>query len=472
LREYISNMAYAGILAQMLGIDLEKIRDALDIHFKGKKEAVDINFQVVELAATWAATHLEKRDPYRVEPMQQSEERILADGNTAGALGAIFGGVQFAAWYPITPATGLAEALHEYLPLLRKDPLTNKDTYAIVQAEDEIAAIGMAVGAGWSGLRAMTSTSGPGLSLMAEYLGLAYFTETPLVVWDVQRVGPSTGLPTRTAQGDLTFANFLSHGDTRYILLIPGSPHECFEFGWKSFDLAERLQTPVIVMSDLDLGMNQWISAPFDYPDVPMDRGKILWEDDFNHLFERTDGQWVRYLDIDGDGIPYRTLPGNRDVRSVYFARGTGHNEYGQYTEDPLALERLLERLDQKFQHASKLTPKPIVQQMDGANIGIIGCGSTDCAIHEARFILAQHGIPSDYLRVRALPINEEVSEFIENHDRNYVVEVNRDGQLKQLLTLAVPHRAMHFRQVSHIDGMPLAARWIVEKIRTLEEAE
>jgi len=333
LRDYVANMIYVGIVAQILGIELNAIYQALDFHFKGKKAPIDSNFTVVKAAADWAAANLVKQDSYRVERMNATEGYIMADGNTAAALGAIYGGVQFAAWYPITPASSLAESLNEYLPKLRKDPRSGKTTCVVVQAEDELAAVGMAVGAGWGGLRSMTSTSGPGFSLMSEYLGLAYFAEIPLVIWDVQRVGPSTGLPTRTAQGDITMAYYTSHGDKNFVLLFPGSVNECFEFGWKALDIAERLQAPVTVLSDLDMGMNQWMTEPFRYPDIPMDRGKILWEDDLEKMLNRFQEHWGRYQDVDGDGIPYRTVPGNRHKRAAYFTRGTGHDEFARYSE-------------------------------------------------------------------------------------------------------------------------------------------
>ncbi len=373
LRDYVANMVYVGVLAQMLDIDLDKIYQALNFHFKGKTKPIDLNFGVVQAAAQWAADNLAKKDPFRVEPMDATQGLIMADGNTAAALGAIYGGVQFAAWYPITPATSLAEGLLEYLPVLRKDPETGKNTYAVVQAEDELAAIGMAVGAGWAGLRAMTSTSGPGLSLMTEYAGLAYFTEVPLVVWDVQRVGPSTGLPTRTAQGDLTFVYFMGHGDTQQVILLPGSVNECFEFGWRAFDIAERLQTPVFVLTDLDFGMNQWMTEPFEYPETPMDRGKVLWEEDLEKLKEG----WARYRDVDGDGIPYRTLPGNRHPKAAYFTRGTGHDEDARYSEDPQVWHDNLIRLKKKYETARSYVPAPVVDTQDGASLGIIAFGSS-----------------------------------------------------------------------------------------------
>src|SRR5574341_229842 len=339
-RELVGNMVYVGVLAQMIGIDLEKIHAALSFHFKGKQKPIDMNFNIVKAGAEWAKSNLEKKDPFYLEPMNKTDGLIMADGNTAAAIGAIFGGVQFAAWYPITPASSLAEALNDYFPVLRSRE-DGKHTYAVLQAEDELAAIGMAIGAGWSGLRAMTSTSGPGLSLMTEFAGLAYYTEVPVVVWDVQRIGPSTGLPTRTSQGDLTFVNFIGHGDTQQIILLPGGVDECFEFGWRAFDIAEQLQSPVFVLSDLDIGMNQWMSTPFQYPDVPMRRGKVLWEKDL----EEIKGNWARYLDKDGDGIAYRTIPGNKHPMSAYFLRGTGHDEQARYSAEAPVWHRMMERL-------------------------------------------------------------------------------------------------------------------------------
>jgi 2-oxoglutarate ferredoxin oxidoreductase subunit alpha len=398
--------------------------------------------------------------------MDKTAGYIMADGNSAAALGSIYGGVQFVAWYPITPASSLAESLNEYLPMFRKDPVeTGKNTYAVVQAEDELAAIGMAVGAGWGGLRAMTSTSGPGLSLMTEYAGLAYFTEVPLVVWDVQRVGPSTGLPTRTAQSDLTFTAFMGHGDRQHVILLPGSVTECFEFGWRAFDIAERLQTPVFVLSDLDFGMNTWMTEPFKFPDQPMDRGKVLWEDDL----EKLGNAWGRYKDIDGDGIPYRTLPGNRHPGAAYFTRGTGHDEYARYTEDSGNWNRLLERLKKKYQLARAYMPKPVVDQDANARIGLVAFGSTDPAIQEARHQLNLAGVPTSYLRVRAIPFTDDVGDFIKTHDRVYIFEMNRDGQLHQLLTLEYPALATRLISLAYTDGLPSTARQVREGILTHE---
>lgn len=466
LKSYVANMVYVGVLANLLGIDLNSIREALKFHFKGKQKPIDLNFGLVQMADEWAEKNLEKRDPYRVERMDGTKGFIMSDGNTAAALGAIYGGVNFAAWYPITPATSLVEELGDYLPLLRKDPETGKSTYAIVQAEDELAAIGMAIGAGWAGLRAMTSTSGPGLSLMTEYAGLAYYSEVPLVIWDIQRVGPSTGLPTRTSQGDLGMVYFLGHGDTQNVILLPGSVNECFEFGWRSFDLAERLQWPIYVLSDLDIGMNHWMTKPFEYPDQPLDRGKVLWEEDL----EKLGGKWGRYKDVDGDGIPYRTVPGNRHPASAWFARGTGHDEFAIYTEDGEEYERNMDRLKRKFNTARNMVPKPIVDNMPGADIGIIAFGSTEPAVQEARYHLEKSGLKTDFLRLRAIPFTEEVTEFIYSHERSYVVEMNRDGQLHQLLSLEYAPVCAKLISIAHLDGLPLTAHWVEDRILQQED--
>ena len=467
LRDYIANMVYVGVVAWLLDIDLEKINLALSFHFKGKAKPIELNYGVVKAAYDWSAENLEKKDAYRVEPMDKTAGYIMADGNTAAALGSIYGGVQFVGWYPITPASSLAETMMEYLPILRKDPEEKgKNTYVVLQAEDELAAIGMAVGAGWSGLRSMTSTSGPGLSLMAEYAGLAYYAEVPLVVWDVQRVGPSTGLPTRTAQGDLTFTYFLGHGDTQQIILLPGSVNECFEFGWKAFDIAERLQTPVFVLTDLDFGMNHWMTQPFAYPDTPMDRGKVIWE---THL-EASGGQWGRYKDVDGDAIPYRTVPGNRHSAAAYFCRGTGHDEQARYSENNKVWHDMLDRLKRKFDTARQYMPKPVIETAPEARFGIISFGSTDPAIEEARDLLAARGYPSDYLRLRALPFTEEVESFLLKHRYIYVVEMNRDGQLHQLLKMEYTDLCNKVESIAYTDGLPLTARFVADAILAKEE--
>jgi 2-oxoglutarate ferredoxin oxidoreductase subunit alpha len=466
LRDYVANMVYVGVLVEILGIDITKVHQALDFHFKGKTKPIALNFNIIQDAATWAKDNLTKKDPYRVEPMDATSDYIMADGNTAGALGSIYGGIQFASWYPITPASSLAESLIEYFPKLRKDPVTEKNTYAVIQAEDELAAVGMAVGAGWAGLRALTSTSGPGISLMAEFAGLAYFAEVPIVVWDIQRMGPSTGLPTRTSQGDINLCYFLGHGDTKHVILLPGSVAECFEFGWRAFDLAEELQTPVFVLSDLDFGMNQWMTTPFVYPDSPMKRGKVIWEDELESMVK----EWGRYKDIDGDGIPYRTLPGNKHPRSAYFARGTGHDEDAKYSEDPEIWDLNMERLNKKFETARTLVPQPELFEMVDAKIGIIAFGSTDSSVKEARDYLGNSNLPTDYLRLRALPINKQVIDFIRNHERTYVIEMNRDGQLRQIISMDIPDCATSLISLTHNDGLPLTAAWIVDAILAEEK--
>jgi 2-oxoglutarate ferredoxin oxidoreductase subunit alpha len=461
LRDLVSNMVYVGVVAQMVGIDLEMIRAALTFHFKGKEKPIALNFNTVKAAAEWARLNLVKRDPFYVEPMDKTQGLIMADGNTAGALGSIYGGLQFTGWYPITPASSMAESLNEFLPMLRKRE-DGRHTYAVVQAEDELAAVGMTIGAGWSGLRSMTSTSGPGLSLMTEFVGLAYYTEVPLVIWDVQRIGPSTGLPTRTSQGDLSFTAHMGHGDTQQVILLPGGVDECFEFGWKSLDLAERLQTPIFVLSDLDMGMNQWMCKPFQYPETPLDRGKILWEKDLDELKET----WGRYLDTDGDGIPYRTVPGNKHPLGAYFLRGTGHDEYAKYSEDPSVWLRNMDRLKMKYETAKKYVPAPVLHTTKGAQIGIIAYGSTEAAVEEARYLMQKEdGVKADFLRVRALPCNKDVQKFIAKHEVVFVVEMNRDGQMHQLLTLEYPTQATKLVSVAYGDGMPASAKWVREGI-------
>jgi 2-oxoglutarate ferredoxin oxidoreductase subunit alpha len=460
LREYIANMVYVGIVGEMLGIEREEIRGALVTHFRGKESPVELNMKMIDAAASWARDNLTKEDPYVLERMNTTRDLILADGNTAAALGAIYGGVSFAAWYPITPASSLAEALQSHLPKLRVDQESGRATYAVIQAEDEIAAIGMAVGAGWAGARAMTSTSGPGISLMSEFAGLAFFAEIPVVIWDIQRMGPSTGLPTRTSQGDLLFVRFLGHGDTEQVMLLPGSIAECFEFGWKAFDIAERAQMPVFVLSDLDLGMNLWISEPFTYPDQPMDRGKVLSAEDLEKL-----GRFERYRDVDGDGIAPRTLPGTDHPLAAYFTRGTGHDESAVYSEDPEEWTMNMDRLQRKLGAVRGNLPQPVVQRMKGAKAGLIAIGSTDPAVLEARDRLAEQGVETDYMRIRAIPFADSVREFVSAHEKVYVIEMNTFGQLIQLLQLDNPDQTTKMVSLAHNDGLPLTARWIAESV-------
>jgi len=464
LRPYVANMVYVGTLAFVLGIELDEIEQAITFHFSGKKKPIDMNVGVVRAAFDWAAHNVTKTDNFRVERMDKTAGTFLVDGNTAGALGALFGGITFAAWYPITPATSLADALNEYLPRLRREP-DGKATYSIVQAEDELAAIGMVIGAGWAGARAMTSTSGPGLSLMAEFAGFAYFAEIPAVIWDIQRMGPSTGLPTRVSQGDVLAAYTLSHGDTRHICLLPGTMGEAFEFGNTAFDLAERLQTLVIVLSDLDLGMNLWPSEPFAYPAKPLDRGKVLTTEDLTRL----KGQWKRYADVDSDGVGWRTWPGTDHPMAAYFARGTGHNEAAGYSERPEDWQKNLERLARKHEYARTIVPPPVIDARDGAEVGIISYGSNDPAIREARDRLAKQGTQTSYLRLRALPLEHTLVEFIKRHTRLYVIENNFDGQMHSLIQNHAPEHAARLVSIAKCDGLPFSARWVTERLMEQE---
>ena len=468
LTDRVANMVYVGALVQLLGIEPEAIHEALGFYLGGKQKAIDLNYNVVLASAAWTKENLPKQDPFRVESMDKTEGLILIDGNTAGALGALAGGMTVTAWYPITPATSLADGLNEYAPKLRKDPSTGVPTYAIVQAEDEIAAIGMVLGAGWMGARSMTSTSGPGISLMTEFVGFGYYAEVPGVIWDIMRMGPSTGMPTRVSQGDVLKAYYLGHGDVRNICLLPGNVQECFEFGQTAFDLAERFQQPVFVLSDLDLGMNNWMSKPFEYPETPLDRGKVLNAEQLNDVQD-----WGRYKDVDGDGIPYRTLPGIEHPRGAYFTRGSGHNENAGYTERPDDWLKNMARLTRKHDHARTVVPKPVIDRREGAKVGIIAFGTTDPAIVEARDRLSsQRGIETGYMRLRALPLGEEVRQFIAEHDRLYVVELNTDGQMHKLLQLHTPEYATKLISIAFNDGLPLTPRYVTEQIYEMEQAQ
>lgn len=467
LKPYVANIVYVGVLAWLLGIEMQEIEAALSHTLGGKQKAISLNGGTIKAAYDWAAANLTKTDPFRLERMDKTNGTFLIDGNSAAALGAIFGGVQFVAWYPITPSTSIIDMLSENLPKLRTDAEGNA-TYAIVQAEDELAVIGMVVGAGWAGARAMTATSGPGLSLMAEFAGYSFFAEIPAVIWDVQRMGPSTGLPTRVAQDDIMAAYFLGHGDSRQVCLIPGSVEECFEFGWQALDLAERLQTLVIVLSDLDLGMNLWPTRPFSYPEQPIDRGKVLTADDLTRL----QGNWKRYADVDGDGIGYRTLPGTSHPAAAYFTRGTGHNQAAGYSERPEDWQPNLERLFKKHDHARTLVPAPVIEEQPGAAVGIISFGTNHLAVQEARQLLQAGGISSSYLRLRALPLEEQLTGFINRHQRLYVVENNLDGQMHALIRLHAPGEATRLISVAQCDGLPLTASWISQTIVQHEAKE
>ena len=460
LRRLVKNMIYDGVLSHLLDIDMGEMEKALRKQFGKKVKAADLNMGALKAGTEYAQQHLTKADPFHVERMDKTGGMILIEGNTAAALGAMFAGVTVCAWYPITPSSSLPEALIGYMKKYRVDKATGKATYAIVQAEDEIASIGMVLGASWAGARAMTSTSGPGVSLMSEFAGLAYYAEIPGVVFDIQRVGPSTGLPTRTAQGDIASTALLSHGDTKQILLIPSSVDECFEMAQQAFDLAERFQQLVFVMSDLDLGMNMWMSAPFTYPEKAYDRGKVLTADNVKTL----GAEWGRYRDVDGDGIPYRTLPATG--MPSYFTRGSGHNERGQYSERPDDYQKNVDRLARKHETAKTHVPAPVIEDAE-SEIGIIGYGTSHWAIEECRTQLAQEaGLKTAYMRLRALPFPADVEAFIARYPRVYLVEQNRDAQMKMLFRIEMPAGATnHVRSVLHYNGLPIDARSLTDDI-------
>jgi 2-oxoglutarate/2-oxoacid ferredoxin oxidoreductase subunit alpha len=468
LRKLIANMIYVGSVGELTGIEMSEIEAAIGRWFKAKAKAVEVNVKAVHAGARYVRENIKKLDPYRVAPMSATQGKIIIDGNSACALGCMFAGATVATWYPITPSSSLCESLIDYMKRFRIDPETGKATYAIVQAEDELSALGMAIGAGWAGARAMTATSGPGISLMSEFAGLALFAEVPCVIFDVQRVGPSTGLPTRTSQGDILSLYYLSHGDTRQVVLFPADMKECFDFSIQAFDLAERLQQPVFVATDLDLGMNNWMSDPFDYPDKPIDRGKVLSLEDI----ERLSG-FSRYKDVDGDAIPYRTLPGTDHPLAAYFTRGSGHNEEAKYTERAEDYERLMDRLARKLETARLLVPPPCECETEGADIGLIAFGSTDAVMEECRRqLLEDHGIRAGYLRIRALPLSHRVAEFAQGHQRVYVVEQNRDGQMADLVKLEMKEGANRVRKVTHYKGIPIDARFVSDEVARAEKRE
>ena len=465
LRKLVKNMIYVGVVAKLLDIDMAEVEKAIRKQFAKKVKAANLNLAAVQAGYDYAAANLLKRDPYHIQRMDKTTGKIIIDGNSAAALGCMFAGCTVVTWYPITPSSSLVETMIEYMKRFRIGP-DGKATFAIVQAEDELAAIGMVIGAGWAGARAMTATAGPGISLMAEFAGLAYYVEVPAVIWDIQRVGPSTGLPTRTSQGDILSIAFLSHGDTKNILLIPCSAEECFTMAQDAFELAEHFQTPVFVMSDLDLGMNNWMADPFPYPEKPIKRGKVLSKEDLERL-----GGFARYKDVDGDGIGYRTLPGTDHTAAAYFARGSGHNERSQYSERPDDFEKNMERLNRKFETARSFVPRPVLISNGKSKIGIIAYGTSHWAILESHDQLRkEYKVETDYLRLRAYPFPREVHGFVEQHERVYLVEQNRDAQMLTLLKLDVrPELVTRLHSISHIHGLPLDARSVTDEIIMME---
>jgi 2-oxoglutarate ferredoxin oxidoreductase subunit alpha len=465
LRKLVKNMVYVGVVAQLLRIDLGVVESGLRNQFAKKVKVFELNFGAVKAGFDYAAEKFTKQDPFVIERMNRTAGKIIIDGNAAAGMGAVFAGVTVVAWYPITPSTSVVEATADLLKKFRVTP-EGKATFAVVQAEDELAAIGMVLGAGWAGARSMTATSGPGISLMTEFSGLGYYAEIPGVIFDVQRTGPSTGMPTRTSQADLLSVAFLSHGDTKHIVLLPGSVKECFELGYAAFDLAERLQTPVFVLSDLDLGMNNWMSDPFDYPSTPLDRGKVLTAEDLERL-----GGFARYRDVDGDGIGWRTLPGTLHPKAAYFTRGSGHNDAAGYTEKPDEYVAVMDRLARKFENARKLVPGPVTVRDGSSKIGFLAYGSTDFALRESLDqIEKEYGQDVDYMRIRAYPFAHEIHDFVASHERVYVVEQDRDAQLASLLKLDLPaDQVTKLRSILHYNGLPLDARTVTEEFATKE---
>ncbi len=461
LRKQLANMIYVGVVAGVLGIPWEALEHGVRRQFLAKPRAVPVNLDAVKVGNDYWQDNFSKQDPYRLEPMTGAVEgKVLVEGNQAAALGALMGGVTVVAWYPITPSSSLCEYLIAYADRFRIDPTTSEKLISVVQAEDELAAVGMAIGAGWAGARAMTSTSGPGISLMAEFSGLAYYAEVPVVIFDIQRIGPSTGLPTRTSQADLGFVYTLSHGDTKHLVLLPGTVEECYEFARDAFDYADRFQTPVFILSDLDLGMNLWMTPEFKYPEKQFDRGKVLSKEDL----EKLAGEWGRYRDVDKDGVTYRTIPGTDHPAAGYFTRGSGHDENARYTEGADAYARNMDRLARKLETARHVLPPPVVDE-SGEKVGLIAFGSTHAAVVEARDAVAV-----DYMRVRALPLSDEVAAFVSRHERVYVVEQNRDGQLFDLIRLALPAELVdRVRSIRHYNGQPIPAAAIIEPLMERE---
>ena len=458
-RILMKNICYAGVLAALLSLDLERIRGLLAETYAKKPALVESNMQAIQLGYDYARQHFECPLPLSVEPMDRTAGHIMIDGNTAAALGCVYAGATVAAWYPITPSTSLMDAFKSFCDRLRVDPETGLRRFAFIQAEDELAAIGMVLGASWNGARSFTATSGPGISLMNEFLGLAYYAEVPAVIFDIQRVGPSTGMPTRTQQGDLMACAYASHGDTRHVCLYPANPEECFYMAREAFDLAERLQTPVMVLSDLDICMNDWMCPDLEWDDAYRpDRGKVLGLEEILKL-----EKFHRYVDKDGDGIPWRTLPGVHP-KAAYFTRGSGHTQFGAYTEDSADYQVVLDRLLRKWDTAKKRVPRPIADGA-GSELGIVSLGSSDSAIREALAVLRGRGVAIDYLRVRAFPFGEEVERFLAAHRLSFVVEQNRDAQLRSLLTLETAVEKAKLRSLLHYSGLPVSSSFIVEGV-------
>jgi 2-oxoglutarate ferredoxin oxidoreductase subunit alpha len=463
LRKLVRNMIYDGIVAYLLGIEMEEVHKALATQFGPKKvKAAEMNWGACKAGYDFAAKNLQKTDPCRVERMNRTAGKIIIDGNAACALGSMFAGVTVVTWYPITPSSSLVESLIGYLKRFRIDKATGKATYAVVQAEDELSAIGMVLGAGWAGARSMTSTAGPGISLMSEFAGLGYYAEVPGVIFDVQRVGPSTGLPTRTMQGDLLSTALLSHGDTHHPMFFPSSPEECFSLSIEAFDFAEHFQTPVFVMIDLDLGMNNWMADPFEYPTEPIRRGKVLSAADLEKL-----GSFARYKDVDGDGIGYRTLPGTNHPNAAYFTRGSGHNAQAQYTERSDDYVNNMDRLAHKFDEMRARVPGPVVDLDPKAEVGFIALGTSDYAVGESRDQLrSEYGIQTSYLRLRGYPFNGQLNDFVRRHKRVYVVDQNRDAQLLMLMRMEFASEEIaKLRSVKYYGGLPLDARTVTDSI-------
>ena len=465
-RILMKNIAYAGALSALLQIDTSIIRALLTEKFSRKPALMESNQQAIDLGYNYAKEHFPCPLPIRLEPMDKTKDAILIDGNTAAALGCLYAGATVGAWYPITPATSVMEAFKGFCQKYRRGS-DNKNRFAILQAEDELAAVGMVIGASWAGARAFTPTAGPGISLMTEFIGLAYYAEVPAVIIDVQRTGPSTGMPTRTQQGDLMLCAYASHGDTRHICLYPSDPREAFEFAVASFDLAERYQTPVFMLSDLDIGMNDWMVPKLTWNDAYRpDRGKVLSAEELEQA-----QSFYRYLDVDGDGIPYRTLPGVHP-KGAYFTRGSGHNKFGHYTEDGEEYVEVVNRIDRKIQHAASAVPAPIVKSSGGTNVGLVTVGGCHAACVEAMDLLRAEGIHLDYMRVRGFPFSTAVRDFLDAHTINFIVEQNRDGQLRNLLQLDTGVAVEKLESVRYYGGFPMSAHHVITGVKAkLERA-